>query len=206
MTTSGSARSSTRMRRSGSADLLASRGRGMSDAEAARTLRRLGQAVPDLDVSVPQAIAAHVRLHPEWTDIEVARRIRGCDDPALVALVRGNLAAGHPPDRGITPGSPPDRPREPSRASQPPARPPADVPPAPPQRRHSAAESPGRGLPPLGPPHAPQPPLDCDAWRAGMPTYVVVDLGGAVHHAASYMEARRIRARVGGSVRAVPRG
>ncbi len=62
-----------------------------------RTLDSLDRKLPQMDVSIDSLIAAYLRMHPELSDDDVVRRVRGLDDPARVAEVRGRLAAGRPP-------------------------------------------------------------------------------------------------------------
>lgn len=181
---SGTARSHTRLRASGSGDLLAARGRGqLSDAEAARVLRKLGRAVPG-DVSVPEAVAAHLRMDPGLSDDEIVARIRGLDDSALVARVRANLAAGHPPGHGLS--------TEAEQAQQP-AKPRAWVKPAQPPP-----------VPSTPPPRPRTQPATVD-WATMMPRFEVVAPNGTRHEAATFEQARYLRARVGGQLRAVKR-
>jgi hypothetical protein len=71
----------------------------MSDRGAASTLGRLDEA-PELHTSIDSLIAAYLRQHPDLSDGDIVRRIRGLDDPARVVRVRGMLAAGHDPDSG----------------------------------------------------------------------------------------------------------
>jgi hypothetical protein len=88
-----------------------SRPRGMKDGQITQVLGKLDEALPPLEVSIPSTIAAFLRLHPEMSDSDVMRRIRGLDDVAEVQRIRGLLAAGRDPDR------PPDRRDEPESVS-----------------------------------------------------------------------------------------
>jgi hypothetical protein len=71
---------------------------GLSDHGAASILGKLDRQLPELETSIDSLVAAHLRQHPELIDDDIARRIRGLDDSARVARVRGMLAAGHDPD------------------------------------------------------------------------------------------------------------
>jgi hypothetical protein len=183
--TSGSARSHSRLRASGRGDLLARRGKGMSDAEAARTLKALER--DDSGVPVAEAIAAFVRLHPDWPDDEIAQKVRGCDDPAEVARVRGRLAAGRTAEHS---GS--------GAASGPPA--PASHP-AP----TGAAWAPGAADPPPPVESPPSGPRGCAAILEAMPSYSVVAPDGTTTEHPTYQSARLARARTGGRITAISR-
>jgi hypothetical protein len=171
------------MRASGNADLLAGRGRGMSDREAAETLRKLDRALPDLDVSVPSLIASMLRLHPEWSDADVVRRIRGLDDPAEVARVRAQIAAGREPTAPA--------PSEPSEEG-----PMAETTTAPKGKPPPAAKA-----PPVAPKAKPGGPVDLAAF---MPTYLVISPSGTATVCSTLEEARQHRARVAGTMVALP--
>jgi hypothetical protein len=81
------------------------RGSGADDQEVAGWLDRLDRLLSKTAATVPEQIAAYVRLDPDLPDSEIARSVRGVrgrrDAAALVARVRGNLAAGHDPGRGL---------------------------------------------------------------------------------------------------------
>jgi hypothetical protein len=103
--TRGTSRSHTRLRASGQGDLLARRGAGgISQKRAAELLESLAR-FDDGETSIAEQIAAVVSLEPAITDEAVAIWCRGLarrtDAEAIVAQVRGNLAAGRPAGHGL---------------------------------------------------------------------------------------------------------
>jgi hypothetical protein len=102
---SGTARSHTRLRASGQGALLARRAAGgISPQRAAELLEDLAR-FDDGDGSMAEQVAAVVSLQPAITDKQVAVWCRGLarrtDAEAIVAQVRGNLAAGRPAGHGL---------------------------------------------------------------------------------------------------------
>jgi hypothetical protein len=81
------------------------RGSGADEREVDKWLRRLDRALAETDASVPELVAAHVRLDPEMGDREITLRVVGLrgrpDGEAIVARVRANLAAGREPGHGL---------------------------------------------------------------------------------------------------------
>jgi hypothetical protein len=148
----------------------------MSDNAIASTLKKLDRADAK-PASVAETAASAARLNPRLTDDDIAEGLQ-CD-PALVALVRANLAAGHPPTHGLHGlhglDSPPLRTDGPKSASPPPA--------------WSAAP--------------PAPPRACgDPWP-GRPTYNVVGGSRPVEGVATWALAADHADTYGGKVRAI---
>jgi hypothetical protein len=151
----------------------------MSDSSIARTLRKLERADAK-PASVVETAASFMRLNPRLTDDDIASGLQ-CD-PALVARVRGNLAAGRPPTHGL------ERPSLRAHGPEP------------------ASEPPPRSTPALPAAGATAPPRACgDPWP-GRPTYTVTLPDGTVTaEIATWAAAADVARHYGGKVAVVKR-
>ena len=154
------------------------RPRGVTDQAIRSTLKKLDRADAKPG-SVAETAASFIRLNKRLTDDDIAEGLQ-CD-PALVAQVRGNLAAGRPPGHGLAADGTPLRTHAPE--SAPPSSPRAQPPP--PAARATA------------------PPRACgDPWP-GRPTYNVVGGSRPVEGVATWAAAADYVDRYGGKVQAI---
>jgi hypothetical protein len=86
----------------------------MGARQASRLLASLDR-VAGKPGSLAEAAASVMRLNPGWSDDDIGEGLHL--DPALVAQIRGNLAAGRPPQHGLpasVSSAPTDVPQSPS--------------------------------------------------------------------------------------------
>lgn len=149
------ARTTSRMRRTPTGRVwLFRRGAHVLHGSDALRVERVWRRLDAGAYTVPELVAAQLAADPAATDEVIARRVRGVHDPAIVARVRGNVAAGRPPGHGLA-QRPPTVPGAPS------ALPPAVwVPPVP------TTPPPVPQAPPPGPPCAicGKPIIDLAGW------------------------------------------
>jgi hypothetical protein len=148
----------------------------MNDRHIADMLRALDRALPELETPVDSLIAAFVRQHPDLTDNDVVTRIRGLDDPARVAQVRGLLAAGHDVDDATAQIA--------QDATQPAAAPPATREPVAAPSRPYRRSAPGLSA-------------SCGSTLAGMPIFHLTDAAGRVSRHATYRAAMAAKVQAG---------